>query len=138
MTGSLKIIVVDDDADDKQLMHHAFAEARVVNPVVYLDGGEQLFEFLNTTQPKDIGIILTDLNMPGMDGREMLRLLKLNTQWKETPVIIFSTSDSIDDIRRTYSLGAASYIAKPLTFNQLVSILRIISAYWFENVLLPV
>jgi two-component system response regulator len=137
MSRALKIVVVDDDTDDMQLMQHAANEAKLTNPMVYLEGGVQLFDLLKGPDLDSIGIIMLDLNMPGMDGREIIRLMKLHNEWKKIPVIIFSTSDSKDDVKLTYSSGAASYIKKPLSFSKLVSILQAIKVYWFENALLP-
>jgi two-component system response regulator len=138
MSQLLKIIVVDDDEDDKQLLQHAVKEAEIANPVVYLEGGEQLLEFLNTPEAEGIGFILLDLNMPVMDGREVLRVMKLNTVWRKLPIIIFSTSDNHEDIKQAYSLGAVSYITKPLSFVKLVSVMKAVKDFWFESASLPV
>jgi two-component system response regulator len=138
MSQLLKIIVVDDDEDDKQLLQHAIKEAGIANPVVYLEGGEQLLEFLNTPESENIGFILLDLNMPVMDGREVLRVMKLNTVWRKVPIIIFSTSDNHEDVRQAYGLGAVSYITKPLSFVKLVSVMKAVKDFWFESATLPV
>ncbi|MDB5281669.1 MAG: response regulator receiver protein [Bacteroidota bacterium] len=137
MNSHLQIIVVDDDHDDKQLFQFALKEAGGENPTEFFDDGMQLLQFLDSSGVNNIGIILLDLNTPVMDGRETLKRLKDNHDWKKIPVIIFSTSDSPEDIRLSYISGAAAYIIKPLGFSKLVEIARAIKIFWFESAILP-
>ena len=82
-------------------------------------------------------LILLDLNMPRKDGREALRELKSDEQLRRIPVVVLTTSNAEDDIRRTYDLGVNSFIIKPTSFQDLVDILKALSDYWFDTVKLP-
>ena len=82
-------------------------------------------------------LILLDLNMPRKDGREALRELKSDQQLRRIPVVVLTTSNAEDDIRRTYDLGVNSFIIKPTSFQDLVDILKALSDYWFDTVKLP-
>ena len=83
------------------------------------------------------GLLMLDLNMPKLSGFELLQTIKAHEEWRKIPVIIFSTSDYEGDIERCYALGAASYIVKPLSYEKLVSMFKIIKDYWFGVVQLP-
>lgn len=82
-------------------------------------------------------IILLDLNMPRMDGREALKLIKENAELRSIPVVILTTSKQEEDKLRGYDLGAASYITKPVTFEGLVELMKQLGKYWIEIVELP-
>lgn len=128
------MLVLDDDSDDRQLIQHAINEAGIVNPVQYFESGEELFELLvNAT---DIGIIILDLHLGGMDGYDVLKYLKQNSEWRKIPAIVLSTSDYVEDVKKIYELGAAGYIIKPASFSRLVAIMQAIKVYWFESVVL--
>ena len=83
------------------------------------------------------GVILLDLNMPRMDGREALEEIKRDPQLRRIPVVVMTTSAAEEDILRSYDLGAASFITKPITFEGLVAVMRGLGAYWIELVQLP-
>ena len=83
------------------------------------------------------GLILLDLNMPRKDGREALREIKSHPELHSIPVVVMTTSKAEEDILSTYNLGANSFITKPVTFEGLVDVLKIIGKYWFEVVELP-
>jgi CheY-like chemotaxis protein len=82
-------------------------------------------------------MILLDLNMPKIDGREALKIIKSDKDLKRIPVVIYTTSKSEDDIITTYDLGVNSFICKPVEYDQLAEIAREISNYWFRIVTLP-
>ena len=83
------------------------------------------------------GLILLDLNMPRKDGREALKEIKANPELRSIPVVVMTTSKAEEDILVTYELGVNSFITKPVTFEGLVDVLKIIGRYWFEVVELP-
>ena len=83
------------------------------------------------------GIILLDLNMPRMDGREALAEIKADPELRQIPVVVLTTSKAEEDIVRTYDLGVNSFITKPVTFDGLVEVMQTWSRYWFEIVELP-
>ena len=143
-TSSLRIVVADDDADDRMLIEDAFKEARLSNPVDFVVDGEELLEYLRGTdrfahRPRKNmpGLILLDLNMSRMDGRMVLSHIKADPQLRRIPVIVLTTSKAEEDILKTYDLGVSSFIAKPVSFDGLVDVVRTLKHYWIEIVELP-
>jgi CheY-like chemotaxis protein len=137
--------MADDDPDDRELTRGALEASRVRNPLHFVSDGEELMEYLRRTgryQNPDAaprpGLILLDLNMPRMDGREALQLIKSGPQLRTIPTVILTTSGAEEDVYRSYALGANSFITKPVTFDGLVGVVRALGAYWFEIVDLPV
>lgn len=150
MTGSpiqkktVTILMADDDEDDRMLTEEAMKESRLLNDLHFVNDGEQLCEYLEGNgkySDRSIypmpGLILLDLNMPRMDGREALQRIKANASLRRIPVVILTTSQAEEDMLKTYDLGAASYITKPVSFDALVQILQKLGEYWVEVVQLP-
>ena len=147
MTQSIEPIVIlmaDDDADDRLLTQEALEESRVINELRFVEDGEQLLAYLRREGPFAHldqeplpGLILLDLNMPRKDGREALAEIKTDPQLKRIPVVILTTSKQEEDILRSYDLGAASFITKPVTFEGLVELMKALGRYWIEFVDLP-
>ncbi|MFN8285717.1 MAG: response regulator [Chitinophagales bacterium] len=140
MNKNVTILVAEDDDDDKELIRYAFEENKVTNPVQFVDNGEQLLEVLTKYDAEHgkcmSAVILLDLNMPKMDGREALKRIKAHDTFKAIPVIVLSTSVAKNDIANSYLLGAASYISKPSGYEKLVSLVKNFHSYWFESVTL--
>src|SRR5690348_17387882 len=147
MTKSAKpitILMADDDPDDRQLTKDAFAESRLANDLRFVEDGEELMDYLKrrgrysdpAASPRP-GLILLDLNMPKKDGREALQEIKADPALKNIRVVVLTTSKAEEDIFRTYDLSAASYITKPVTFEQLVEVVKTLGKYWLEIVELP-
>ena len=147
MTRSTKpivILVADDDTDDRMLLQDAFEESRLSNELRFVEDGEQLIaylrhegEYADPASSPYPGLILLDLNMPKMDGREALKIIKADPSIQRIPVIVLTTSQAEQDIVRTYGLGVSSFICKPVTFEGLVRVVQVLSAYWIEIVELP-
>lgn len=141
--NGLTLLLADDDPDDRMIALEAFDESRLTNPVATVSDGEELLEYLNgtgryaDTKPDLPGIILLDLNMPRMDGREALQAIKTDPRLRRIPVVVLTTSKAEEDILRTYDLGVNSFITKPVTFEQLVEVIRDLGRYWLEIVELP-
>jgi CheY-like chemotaxis protein len=138
------ILMADDDPDDRMLTEDALKEARLANEIRFVENGEELLQYLrhqgkfaNLTLSPRPGIILLDLNMPKMDGREALQVIKNDPELRRIPVIIMTTSKADQDILKSYDLGANSYVTKPVTFDELVEVVRGFGKYWFEIVELP-
>lgn len=138
------ILMAEDDADDRLLAKDAFEACHVLNPLQFVNDGEELLDYLHhrgrfADAPKypRPGLILLDLNLPKKDGREVLAEIKKDPQLCTIPVIILTTSKEEEDILRTYSLGANSFITKPVTFAALVDVIRTIEHYWLQIVELP-
>lgn len=142
--SALTILMADDDPDDRQMAADALKEARIANDLHFVEDGEELIRYLTQTDeysgpgvaPRP-GIILLDLNMPRMDGREALELIKANPDLRRIPVVVLTTSRAEEDIYRSYDLGVAGYIAKPVTFSGLVDAMKELGDYWFQLVELP-
>ena len=140
----ITILMADDDAEDRQLTKDAFEENRLSNDLRFVENGEELLDYLNRrgkfsdpkTSPRP-GLILLDLNMPRMDGREALRAMKADPRFKSIRVVVMTTSQADEDIAQTYSLSASSYIMKPVTFEGLLDVVRVLGRYWLEIVQLP-
>ncbi len=137
------VLVADDDTDDQFMLKEAFASLHFDKEIRTVENGEELLDYLNKRgkynevalpYPK---LILLDLNMPKIDGRQCLRLLKESSDFCKIPIIIFSTSNNPEDISQSYELGANSYIIKPYSYNELVEIIDIIKKYWFSVVKIP-
>jgi two-component system response regulator len=136
--------MADDDPDDRAMTAEAFAEAKLANELRFVEDGAELLDYLfrrgkyvdPASSPRP-GIILLDLNMPRVDGREALAQLKADPRFRTIRVIILTTSKAEEDILRTYNLSAASYITKPVTFESLVEVIRTLGKYWLEIVELP-
>ena len=143
-TLPVTILVADDDADDRQLVAEAFEEAKILNDLRFVEDGVELLDYLHRrgkyaepdTSPRP-GLILLDLNMPRMDGREALGLIKADRNLRSIRVIIMTTSKAEQDIVQSYDLMASSYITKPVRFESLVDVVKTIGKYWLEIVELP-
>lgn len=137
------ILMADDDPDDRMLMKEALEENKLPNTINFVENGAELMDYLynkgrySTVKPNRPGLIFLDLNMPKVDGREALKLIKADPKLKRIPVVVFTTSTSDEDILKTYDLGVNSYISKPSRFTDLVKVTREIGVYWFGIVELP-
>lgn len=144
-TEAVTILLADDDPDDRMLAQDALRESRLLNPLVTVDNGEQLMDYLfrrgnysNLAGAPLPGLILLDLNMPKKDGREALKEIKSEPSLRHIPIVILTTSKAEEDIYRTYDLGVNSFITKPVSFDSLVDLMKGLGKYWFEMVSLPI
>lgn len=140
----ITILMADDDSDDRRLTQEALAESRLMNPMVFVENGEELMDYLRhqgkyapPNAPARPGLILLDLNMPRKDGRSVLKELKNDPDLRTIPVVVLTTSKADEDVYKSYDLGVNSYIVKPVTFEALVDILQTLEKYWFQIVQLP-
>lgn len=135
------IVIADDDPDDRFLIEDAFRESGVMNELKFVEDGEELLELLRGVgryaeggggvRP---GLVLLDLNMPRMDGRQALKEIRADEQLHNIPVVILTTSMADDDVQGAYDSGANSYISKPGTFEDLVDVAKILTTYWVDVV----
>ena len=141
----ITILICDDDEDDRMLTQQALEGAHVSNDLRFVEDGEQLLDYLyqrgefggETGKAPRPGLILLDLNMPKMDGREALKRIKDDPTLCDIPVVVLSTSRLDQDIIRSYQLGVNSFITKPVTFTGLVDAMNVLGRYWLEIVELP-
>lgn len=140
---TILILMADDDDDDYILTQKALKESNLLNKLVRVNDGEDLLDYLfKRGQYKDNndqrpGVILLDLNMPRKDGREALKEIKSNEELRDIPVVVFTTSKADEDVVKSYQLGVNSFITKPVTFENLIGVMRALGKYWFEIVELP-
>jgi CheY-like chemotaxis protein len=130
------ILLVEDDPLDQELIKSSLRNQKVANDIYVVDSGEEALDFLyhrgnysNGTPRPDL--ILLDLNMPGMGGKEFLRQVKNDEHFKVIPVNILTTSDSDKDILDSYKLHANGYLNKPVDLPELKEIMEKIQEYWF-------
>ena len=141
----ITILVCDDDEDDRMLTQQALEDAHISNAVNFVVDGEDMMDYLHqrgayggeTGKAPRPGLILLDLNMPKMDGREALRVIKGDKALHDIPIVVLSTSSLDEDIVRSYQLGVNSFITKPVTFSGLVDAMNVLGRYWLEIVELP-
>ena len=141
---TITILYAEDDPDDRKLTRDALTVSRVRNDLHIVEDGEELLDYLHRrgryTDPGKSplpDLILLDLNMPKKNGQEALKEIKATPGLRHIPVIVLTTSQAEEDIFRSYDLGAASFISKPVTFQSLVEIVKGLGRYWFEIVELP-
>ena len=140
----ITILLADDDEDDRLMTRDALREARLHNDLHTVVDGVELLQYLRNegayAAPESApwpGLVLLDLNMPRMDGREALQEIKRDPALRALPVVVLTTSKAEEDIVRTYELGVNSFISKPVTFLGLVEVMKAFSRYWLEIVDLP-
>jgi CheY-like chemotaxis protein len=133
------ILYAEDDPDDRLLAELAHRDSGAVNPLNFVRDGDEVLEYLrHTGRHQDVatapqpGIILLDLNMPGTDGREALRMIRADPGMRRIPVVILTTSRAQGDIAASYDAGANSYIVKPSSFANLVHLFESVCDYWFQ------
>lgn len=133
----VKILLAEDNLDDIQIIKRAFKEARIINELwVVRDGREALDFLLHEGQYQDIskiprpGLILLDINMPKLNGFEVLKVIKESSDLKKIPTVVLTVSKRDEDIVRSYDYGCNSYIQKPVEFEKFVTLIQQIGLYW--------
>ena len=130
MYSSKHILIADDDEDDLFLVKSALDDSGFTGKTDYVSNGIELLNFLNKNDTEQPTLILLDLNMPKKDGREALVELRQNPAFTNVTVIIFTTSNSPDDVHKCYENGANCYISKPSAFDELVETVSKILNFW--------
>ena len=131
------MLLVEDNSDDEILTLHALQENNILNKVVVARDGAEALDYLFGTGPhtgRDLSemptVILLDLKLPKVDGLEVLRRLRANDKIRLLPVVILTTSREDEDLITSYSLGANSYVHKPVDINQFVAAVRQLGLFW--------
>lgn len=137
----IEILLVEDNPGDQDLTRNALQRAKVRNSLHIVEDGEEAMEFLhqegeyaNAPRPD---VILLDLNLPRMDGREVLEEIKKDPNLMDIPVVVLTTSSAEQDILRSYRLHANCYITKPVDLEQFIEVVRSIQNFWLTVVKLP-
>ena len=132
----LIILLVEDDPADQKLIKTSLRNQKIANDLYIVNSGEEGLDFLynrgdygdGTPRPD---LILLDLNMPGMGGKEFLRQIKDSEALKSIPVVILTTSDAEKDIIDSYNLHASGYVRKPVSLEEFREAMRKVEEYWF-------
>ena len=138
------ILLADDDPGDQNLTRRAFAKAKLSNDLRVVADGEEALDYLlhrgryadPASAPRP-DLMLLDLNMPKLDGREVLRQIRARDDLRRLPVVVMTTSQQEEDILRSYDLGANSYLTKPVSMEQFLRVAEGLDDYWFQLVVLP-
>ena len=137
----IEILLVEDSPSDANLTIKGFQNAKIANNLHWVEDGEtamnylrQEGEFADALRPD---LILLDLNLPGMDGREVLTEVKSDPNFKRIPVVILTTSTDEQDILRSYNLSANCYVTKPIDVHQFIQLVQLIKDFWLAAVALP-
>ncbi len=138
------ILLVEDNQDDYEATIRSFKKARLMNPVKWCQSGNDALDYIfqKGAYAEDDTVevpcmILLDLNMPGIDGRQVLKEIKADPLKRNIPIIVLTTSSDEIDVNKCYDLGASTYIQKPVAFEGLLSAAEQIKEYWFGLALLP-
>ena len=133
---TVMVMLVEDDPGDQKLIKMSLQEQRIANTPIVAESAEKAIEYLNANKSGDAQInlpdlILLDLNMPGMGGKEFLRRIKSDPELEFIPVVILTTSDSDKDILESFKLQAAGYVKKPVSITDFQEVMRTLTDYWF-------
>ena len=138
------ILLAEDDPGAQELTRRALEQSRIRNELYIVEDGEEALNYLRrrgkyqdpASSPKP-DLMLLDLNMPKMDGKQLLEQMRAAPNLRRIPVVALTTSKQENDIIRTYDLGANSYIVKPVDMDQFVNAIKVLKDYWFQIVVLP-
>jgi len=138
------ILIVEDSDDDYMATVRAFGKANLLNPVRRCTNGDQALDYLlqrgefsGPDKAPRPNIILLDLNLPGTDGKEVLRIIKTDPNLQKIPVIVLTTSSAEQDIEQCYAAGANSYVQKPVDLVGFIQSVARLTDYWFNVSILP-
>jgi CheY-like chemotaxis protein len=140
--SDIPILIADDDEDDRLMLRDALREARMESDLRFVSDGVELLDYLHrrgrhSSDAPRPGLILLDLNMPRMDGREALAAIKSDAALRSIPVVVLTTSKDAQDVATSYDLGVNAFITKPVTYLGLVEVMKVVARFWLEIVDLP-
>jgi two-component system, chemotaxis family, response regulator Rcp1 len=137
----IEILLVEDSPSDANLTIKGFKNAKIANNLYWVEDGETAMKYLQQqgkfADAPCPDLILLDLNLPGMDGREVLTEVKSDPNLKRIPVVILTTSTDEQDILRSYNLNANCYVTKPIDIYQFIQVVQLIQNFWLAAVALP-
>lgn len=136
-TKQLEILLVEDSQSDAHLTIMALEEAKLASNIIHLKDGTEALDYIfctgsfaNNKPPTNIGLILLDIKMPKVDGIEVLRKIKSDSNTKKIPVAMFTSSQEERDVKECYLLGVNSFIVKPLDFDLFSNTVKDAGTYW--------
>jgi CheY-like chemotaxis protein len=135
MSDPAPILLVEDNDADVELALRAFKRRRISNPIAVARDGEEALDYIHrrgvfAAGAPTPGVILLDLRLPKVDGLDVLKELKAHPVYRHVPVVVLTTSAEDRDIKRSYELGAASYIVKPVEYEKFREVVERIDLYW--------
>ncbi len=133
MRNSKPIVLVEDDSVDAMSVRRALNELEVPNGLVHKVSPKEALEHFGTASNEKPCIILLDLNTPKMNGFEFLKIVKVDDSLKKIPVVVLSTSGDKTDILKSFKLGVAGYMVKPIDYKEFVEKIRVINLYWTSS-----
>ena len=137
----IQVLLVEDDPGDVLMTREAFEDYKVHNQLHVVNDGEQAMAFLRQEgEYADLprpDLVLLDLNLPRMDGRQVLDAIKSDPELSSIPVVVLTTSEAEDDVLRSYSLHANAYVTKPVDFERFINVVRQIDDFFVSVVRLP-
>lgn len=137
----VQILLVEDDPGDVELIMEGLKESKIAINFKVIEDGVKALQYLHKEQPYQNcslpDLILLDLNLPKMDGREVLKEIKGDPFLRQIPVVILTTSDAETDIVKSYTLGANCYITKPISLDGFIEVVQTIEGFWLTVVKLP-
>jgi two-component system, chemotaxis family, response regulator Rcp1 len=141
MSSPIDILVVEDNEGDVHLTREALKRAKVSNRVHVVTDGTEAMDFLRrkgefTDAPRP-DLVLLDLNLPNMDGREVLHEMKQDADLRTIPVVVVTSSAAEQDVVRTYALSANAYVTKPVDLHQFLHVIGAVGEFWLQIVKLP-
>ena len=138
---TVDVLLVEDDPGDVLMTREAFEDNKLRNRLWVVSDGVSALEFLRKegehADSPTPDLILLDLNLPRMDGREVLQALKADADLRSIPVVVLTTSEAEEDVVRSYSLHANAYVTKPVDFDRFIEVVRQIDEFFVEVVRLP-
>ncbi|MDP8963853.1 MAG: response regulator [Cyanobacteriota bacterium] len=137
----LQVLLVEDDPGDIELTEEALKKSKLLIALNVVNDGEEAIAYLRQegeyAEALRPSLILLDLNLPGMNGREVLQEIKNDDRFRLIPVVVLTTSDLQKDILNSYELGGNCYLTKPVSLKEFMKIIQFIEAFWLTVVKLP-
>jgi CheY-like chemotaxis protein len=137
----IEVLLVEDDPGDVVMTREALAESKVLNALNVVSNGEDAMRFLRQEAPYEDaprpGLVLLDLNLPRLDGREVLGLIKGDPDLRRIPVVVLTTSQAEEDVLRSYDLHANAFVTKPVDFDRFLEVIRQVDNFYISVVSLP-
>lgn len=137
----MEILLIEDNQGDARLTIEALKDGDVKHRLTLALNGEEAMQFLRRekwfARAPHPDLILLDLNLPGKDGREVLREVKADLELKSIPVVILTTSEHDEDMLRSQELNVESYMTKPVNLEKFIAVVKQLRAYWQADVILP-
>ena len=137
----IEVLLVEDDPGDVMMTREAFQDYKLRNELHVVSDGAEAMAFLRQEgeyagRPRP-DLVLLDLNLPRMDGRQVLEAIKSDPELASIPVVVLTTSENEDDVLRSYSLHANAYVTKPVDFQRFIEVVRQIDDFFVTVVRLP-